>query len=57
MSNMEQRTTFCTAVTNTISIIFLALLAFTSNLSIPSFGREENNVDDATLVLSGRIIV
>jgi hypothetical protein len=54
---MEQRTTFCTAVTNTISIIFLALLAFTSNLSIPSFGREENNVDDATLVLSGRIIV
>jgi hypothetical protein len=55
MSNMWQRTTFCTAVTSTISIVFLALLAFTSGLSIPSFGQEENNGDDTTLVLSGRI--
>jgi len=52
---MWQRTTFCTAVTSTISIVFLALLAFTSGLSIPSFGQEENDGDDTTLVLSGRI--
>ena len=52
---MGQRTTLCTAVTSTISIVFLALLAFTSGLSIPSFGQVEDNGDDTTLVLSGRI--
>jgi len=55
MSNMEQRTPFCTTVTSTISIVLLALLAFASGSSIPSFGQEENNDDDTTLVLSGRI--
>jgi hypothetical protein len=52
---MGQRTPFCTTVTSTISIVLLALLAFTSGLSIPSFGQEGNNGDDTTLVLSGRI--
>lgn len=52
---MEQRTPFCTTVTSTISIVLLALLAFASGSSIPSFGQEENNDDDASLVLSGRI--
>ena len=52
---MGQRTPFCTTVTSTISIVLLALMAFTSGLSIPSFGQEENNGDDTTLVLSGRI--
>ena len=51
---MEQRTPFCTTVTSTISIVLLALLAFASGSSIPSFGQEENN-DDTSLVLSGRI--
>ena len=55
MSNMGQRTTFYTAVTSTISIVLLAFLAFTSGLSIPSVGQEENNGNDTTLVLSGRI--
>jgi hypothetical protein len=52
---MWQRTTFRTAITSTISIVLLAFLAFTSGLSIPSVGQEENNGNDTTLVLSGRI--
>jgi hypothetical protein len=48
-------TTFSTVATSTLSIVFLAFLAISSSLNIQSFGQEENNSDDTTLILSGRI--
>jgi len=52
----RRTTTFSTVVTSTLSIVLLALLPFTSGFNTPSFGQEEeNNGDDTTLILSGRI--
>ena len=48
-------TMFSTVATSTLSIVFLALLAISSSLNIQSYGQEENNSDDTTLILSGRI--
>jgi hypothetical protein len=56
MSTMWSRiTTFSTVVKSILSIVFLALLAILSSLNIQSYGQEENNSDDTTLILSGRI--
>jgi hypothetical protein len=55
MPNMWRRTImFSIPVTSILSVVFLGLLAFTSGFNTPSFGQEENN-DDSTLILSGRI--
>ncbi|HEX2168881.1 MAG TPA: hypothetical protein VHF65_01150 [Nitrososphaera sp.] len=55
MSTMWRRiTTFSTVATSSL-IVFLALLAISSSLTIQSFGQKENNSDDTALILSGRI--
>jgi hypothetical protein len=55
MSNIWRKTTASSAIAaSTLSILLMALLASISSLNIPSFSQEENN-DDTTLILSGRI--
>ena len=58
MSNIRRRTTSpsAIAVSTTLSILLMGLLASIPSLNIPSFSQEEENSDDdITLILSGRI--
>src|SRR5215210_9191537 len=59
MSNIRRRTsptsTLGVSILSILSILLMVLLASISGLNIPSFSQEENNGDDTSLILSGRI--
>ncbi len=59
MLNIQRKTTtIYTITTSTLLIILLTLLAFSSGSNIQSFGQQEaeDNSNDSTLIISGRIV-
>ncbi len=58
MLNIRRKTTSIYAITtSTLLILLLTVLTFSSGSNIQSFGQqeEENNINDSTLIISGRI--